>query len=492
MEIQRKKSYAKKIFTRDDTIFREYIETTSANGVAKIFEKNYSIPRRLFWLVIIIGASVLCLYTIVLSIIVLAGRPTSTSVAIKSTRPLEFPGVTVCNLNVFTASSLENVGLLGVGIDVLNANPFRQLENECELIVSNISTANEIVLEDLWNVEGAQSLSQFIQYCTFLGKQCDMERDFIFSTLGYGACYTFNGYSRMPPLETNGTGMTQGLNIILNINQSEYTATPLLDAGARIYIHLSSQPAPIRNKGITIAPGRVAFVALDEQRVINQAKVDCVSDYGNERLNFLGKSFNYSSAACLVDCQLTAVAKRCGCYYAGQHLPPNNPDYSNIRNCTFGDVCCIQDVVNTALECSCPHLCHSVFYQHQSSYSSMPADYTIKYFSYDKQEFEKNFIGVFVYFETDIVKTETTSISYTFIDFLSDMGGQLGLFIGVSVITAFELCVWLLDEGFSRLFCFRISWKKKEKEKEGDKNGDVEKGYYNPLDPEQMENAQWS
>ena len=125
MEIQRKKGYTKKIFTRDDTIFREYIETTSANGVAKVFEKNYSIPRRLFWLVIIFGASVLCLYTIVLSIIVLAGRPTSTSVAITSTRPLEFPGVTVCNLNVFTAASLEAVGLLDVGIDVLNANSFR-------------------------------------------------------------------------------------------------------------------------------------------------------------------------------------------------------------------------------------------------------------------------------------------------------------------------------------------------------------------------------
>ena len=199
MEIQREKSYTERFVRKDDTIFRDYIENTSANGVAKVFAKQYSVPKRLFWLAVILGATAGCLYTIVCSIIFLASAPTSTSVAITNVRPLEFPGVTVCNLNYFTASSLEAVGLLGAGIVGVNQNSFDRPENGCISEISDFPMAKDVVLEDLWSVKGPQSLSEFIPLCTYLGKPCDMEHDFTLSTLNFGACYTFNGYSKMPP-----------------------------------------------------------------------------------------------------------------------------------------------------------------------------------------------------------------------------------------------------------------------------------------------------
>ena len=47
----------------------------------------------------------------------------------------------------------------------------------------------------------------------------------------------------MPPLETSGAGNHLGLFMLLNISQNEYTASIFLDAGVRVFIHLSSEPA---------------------------------------------------------------------------------------------------------------------------------------------------------------------------------------------------------------------------------------------------------
>ena len=457
MEIQRKKNYAKRLMSKDDSIFMEYIENTSANGVSKMFTKQYSVPRRLFWLVIILGATAACLYTIIDRIIFLASGPTSTTSTITRTRPLEFPAVTICNINFFAAGSLEAFGLLEAGVHGLN--PLGS--TDCDTSIGSNPLAKEVVLDDLSSKNLSRSLSDFILGCFFLDDLCDMEHDFKFSSLGFGACYTFNGYSKMPPLEINGAGSHHGLFLLLNINQSEYTSSALLDAGVRIFIHRSSEPAQILGQGISVPPGRAAFIGLRQETIVNQAGVDCVTNYDNSQFNFLGNNFNYSASACLIDCQITTVANVCGCYHFSSDLRPSNPIYANISNCTFSDICCIQEVLSSVLNCTCPSSCVTTFYDSSTSYSSMPAEYVHKYFSdFDILDIDKNFVEVLIYFQTDIVETETTTFSYDFVALISDIGGQLGLFLGISVITVVEFFIWLLDEGLDRMCCFKISWKR--------------------------------
>ena len=491
MEIHREKNCTKKLVRKDGTIFREYIENATAHGMVRIFTKQYSVLRRLFWLVVFLVAAAGCLYNCIDRIRFLASAPTSTTVTTTRVRPLEFPAVTICNLNFFTATSLEAVGLREVGEYALNIDPMDPPEEGgCEALVSSEPVAKEVVLEDLLSMKGSQSLSEFIPVCTFLGKPCDMENDFTFSSIGFGACYTFNGYSRIPGLETNETGSRQGLFLVLNINQSEYIASTLLDAGARVIIHRSSEPAQALDQGIIIPPGRVGFVGVKTERIVNEAEVDCVTNYDNSQLNFLGNKFSYSSAACLVDCQITAVADICDCYHVAQSLPPSNSSYTNIRNCTFSDICCIQNLLTSAMDCDCPSACVSTFYDSSTTYSSIPADYIREYFQYifgDDLIVDRNIIGLSVYYQTLNVKTETTVFSYSLVALLSDIGGQLGLFLGISVISVLEFCTWLLDEGLDRLCCFRISRKKKEKK--GNQLGDIENGIRNLVDSEKMESV---
>ena len=101
-----------------------------------------------------------------------------------------------------------------------------------------------------------------------------------------------------------------------------------------------------------------------------------------------------------------------------QHIAtaPSNSSYANLRNCTFSDICCIQAMLTSAMDCNCPSACASAFYESSTTYSSIPVDYSREYFQYllgDDLLVDRSIVGLSVYFQTLNVKTETTTFSYS-------------------------------------------------------------------------------
>ena len=85
----------------NDNRFRDYVSSTSINGVASIFNRSFSRIRRLFLLLIFLGCCCGCLYTVIDRIKYYASYPSSTSVSFSASKDgLMFPAVTVCNLNL--------------------------------------------------------------------------------------------------------------------------------------------------------------------------------------------------------------------------------------------------------------------------------------------------------------------------------------------------------------------------------------------------------
>ena len=103
-----KRTFRQRLLRRDTRRFTKYIKSTSTHGVVYIFVGKSKI-RRLFWSVIILTATIGCLYNVVNRIVFLANQPTSTTVGVVQPEAVDFPAVTLCNLNLIKKSYLNGI-----------------------------------------------------------------------------------------------------------------------------------------------------------------------------------------------------------------------------------------------------------------------------------------------------------------------------------------------------------------------------------------------
>ena len=385
---------------------------------------------------------------------------------------LTFPAVTVCNVNSFRSQELEKRNLTNL---IRFATVYKDEENtnicneELES-VSHSENLNHLTYEEL-SIKSRQHVDEFIVDCYFAGEPCGNVTE-IFEPIftGLGICYIFNSGKIKRLLQSKGTGQREGLRLLVNVNQSNY-ATPD-DAGVKIAIHSQSEPPMPDDQGIGVPPGRNAFISIKQKSIDDKTGRSCKRDTSS--LNFLqGEYSTYSESACLVDCIHSSIADSCGCIGARSFYSPDTPRYSQLPNCTLEKVCCLVNELFSPSECNCPAACSSTTYKKLVSYSLFPAEYIFQglfsSFGIPMNFFSANFLEVSVYFETLNVESQTTSSAYSFVALLSDIGGQLGLFLGVSTISLMEFGTWVVDEIKNRVFgiseekmkgvCFRKSSK---------------------------------
>lgn len=454
------------VFKRDSTRFRTYIQATTAHGVVHIFTEPTFI-RKLVWLVIVLGAATGCLYNCIDRIMFWASKPTSTTIMIARKQEMDFPAVTICNLNILRKDYLESVGLEtlirdSMFIDFLEPEGIRSCNAQLERInVSNITYQS--LLE-----EGKDALQNLIASCHFQGRPCSIDnRNFSPTMTRFGVCYTFNsGKGGTPIHKAHGTGSRLGLRLMVNVSQDQYVATTNYDAGVKIAVHHQSDPPQPDNHGIAAPTGKSAFVSIEQFKIVDKTKRNCKSRSEASGLNFVLGEYNYSHAACVMDCYYTQVADACGCILANTFVIDKNA-YKHLELCSISQICCVLAQQFLVVSCNCLPSCSTNSYSLSSSYSLFPADYiAVGRF----KNVSSNMLAASIYYKTLSVREEVTSFSYNIVSLLSDIGGQLGLFLGISVISVVELVSWVIDEINDR--CVSASLKKMkqccDEEKEND------------------------
>ena len=122
------------------------------------------------------------------------------------------------------------------------------------------------------------------------------------------------------------------------------------------------------------------------------------------------------------------------------------------RNCTIDDSCCsvFSHLSFSSAMTSCPVECTKLQYTATTSYSQFPKKSLAQQIAAELDVpidyLHENWLGVSIYFETITTLVTETSSSYSFSAFLSDLGGQLGLFLGASVISALEIGLFCVDK----------------------------------------------
>ena len=445
--LMQRSPFLKRLFKRDSTRFKRYIEATTAHGVVHIFiGKSYI--RRLLWLVIVLASASGCLYNCVDRIRFLAGTPTATAITLDRRQEINFPAVTICNLNMLRRDFLEELGLLDIVQPIL-VNAQEGLDT-CNQGLSEVSSnLSNITYQDLF-LGGKDVLESLIIGCNYLGKDCPPDFvTFVPTLTRLGICYVFNsGFDGRKVLTTTGTGARLGLRLLINISHSQYAATPNLDAGVKVAIHRQSEPPEPDDQGVGVPTGTNAFINIRQLNIIDETGTSCNSKDQVSELNFLRQEFNYSAAACANDCFYTQIARACNCVISVEYAADRQP-YQSLPLCRVEDMCCVLAQQTTAVSCPCLPSCNRTFYQLTTSYSTFPANF----FATDSlADIGNDLLTTNIFYESLSITEQVTSSSYNVVSLLSDIGGQLGLFLGISIISLMEFFFWLVDEIKDRCF----------------------------------------
>ncbi|KAJ7385275.1 ligand-gated sodium channel [Desmophyllum pertusum] len=283
----------------------------------------------------------------------------------------------------------------------------------------------------------------------------------------YGNCFTFNSGAtddgkRTPILTSTKPGPRYGLTLDLFVNQNEYIPSLSQEAGVRVLLTAQRNiPFPV-DEGFTVSPGFATSIGL---RKLNIVRVDpfrngsCYKDEGLEKFSVYGrfKGSRYSVQGCMYSCLARAEIDNCNCTEGKFRL--------GNQVCTeISEVKCIQELQNRYdnddLGCSakCPQPCSQMSFRTSMSNSawSIPYERQIQAImlraggEFDKigkskDLLRQNFLRIKIYFEELNMEKITYSEYYAFENLMSDIGGQLGLWIGVSVITVGEVFKLLVD-----------------------------------------------
>ncbi|KAM9444095.1 acid-sensing ion channel 1B isoform 1-T1 [Clarias gariepinus] len=359
---------------------------------------------------------------------------------------MTFPAITFCNYNTFRRSQMSYSDLLFMG-PLLgyedNMAPGFQLAPEPDRQGARFSLA------EFYN-RTRHRMDDMLLECNFAGKECGPEHwKEIFTR--YGKCYTFNSGDDGQPLRiTTKGGMGNGLELMLDIQQDEYlpvwgeTDETSFEAGIKVQIHTQDEPPFIDQLGFGVAPGFQTFVSCQEQRLTYLPP-----PWGDCRSEPMDSDFftTYSITACRIDCETRYLVENCNCRMV--HMPGDAPYCTpeQYKECADPALDFLVERDNDYCVCETP--CNMTRYGKELSFVKIPskasAKYLAKKFNKTEQYIADNILVLDIFFEALNYETIEQKKAYELPGLLGDIGGQMGLFIGASILTILELFDYLYE-----------------------------------------------
>ena len=499
---QKEKSSATRTVSKAQEDIEEFCKKTTAHGWGRVLQEKLTVLK-VAWIFLTIFAYVCNALHISLLVEQFLGYPTEqvTRVELES---VEFPSVTICNIQPISFTT----GLEYLADSSSSLNYWERMTREYFLseATENMTTEDREYLYnrltqpsgyfenigDEYREIGIQP-RDFVLRCTFGIKDCVPENFTYFPSPTYYNCYTFNGGNyTVDSLTTRSTGPQNGLSLILYLesdngdmlyNGTYHTLSNVANAaGARVVIHPpDSRPNPV-DQGFDIPPGFSSSIGL---RVTSYTRLggnygECVSDP-----MLSGTWYRYSTSACISQCQQFFIMDKCRCISASLPVPANtnnltycgkfNPElpqffFDNL-SCEANQLNLFADNETMRSSCGCYSPCEELAYSEEVSYSYWPLDFAQQsfYTSYvlnhenrdsmkaytNLQHFNltelisrnlirKNFIRLNVFLRDLVISKVMQKQTYEVQNLLSDMGGTFGLWIGVSILSWFEIMELLL------------------------------------------------
>uniref|UniRef100_A0A0N5B7F1 Degenerin unc-8 n=1 Tax=Strongyloides papillosus TaxID=174720 RepID=A0A0N5B7F1_STREA len=310
--------------------------------------------------------------------------------------------------------------------------------------------------------ELSYTLDEFVLRCSFNSEDCVMDRDFqLHMDPEYGNCYTFN-FNDSVELKNSRAGPMYGLRLLLNVAQKDYMPTTEA-AGVRLVVHEQDQEPFPDTFGYSAPTGFVSSFGL-KTKVLQRLD----SPYGLCSDTFRPEGYiyaeHYSPEGCYRNCFQHKILQHCGCGdprfpLGNETLKPCDARNYKQRSCLTNFTNSIGGFHHLQEECHCVQPCTE--YAFETAYSAAawpainfnigadcPAVLDITNDSKACAEYYRlNTAYIEIYYEQLNFETLKETAGYTLVNLFSDFGGNIGLWIGFSVITVLEV-VELLCEIF--------------------------------------------
>ncbi|KAL6489175.1 hypothetical protein MHYP_G00029160 [Metynnis hypsauchen] len=461
---ERKCSVAETYNTKKITL--AFVLRTKVHGLKYVFAPNKSRARRLFWLLAIFVCLGLLFTWSWNRVLYLLSYPVVTKIYMVWAHNMTFPAITLCNQNLFRVSSLTKADLYysGYWMDIMHLNHSVNKQSVAMLKHShhrermmqlldfsdyNLPAHYEPNTTEMISRLGHQ-LEDMLLECRFRGENCTYKN---FTTIytRYGKCYTFNsGLDGNPLLTTLKGGTGNGLEIMLDIQQDEYlpvwgdTDETSYEAGIKVQIHSQDEPPFIDQLGFGVAPGFQTFVSCQQQllQYLPPPWGDCRSaPMDSEYFS------TYSITACRIDCETRYLLENCNCRMV--HMPGTSTVCTpeQYKDCADPALDFLVEKDNDYCVCETP--CNMTRYGKELSMVKIPskasAKYLAKKFNKTEQYIGDNILVLDIFFEALNYEKIEQKKAYEVAGLLGDIGGQMGLFIGASVLTILEIFDYLYE-----------------------------------------------
>uniref|UniRef100_A0AC34QKP1 Uncharacterized protein n=1 Tax=Panagrolaimus sp. JU765 TaxID=591449 RepID=A0AC34QKP1_9BILA len=319
------------------------------------------------------------------------------------------------------------------------------------------------------------TLDEFVLRCSFNSEDCDMKRDFqIHMDPEFGNCYTFN-FNDSVELKNSRAGPMYGLRLLLNVNQSDYMPTTEA-AGVRLVVHEQDQEPFPDTFGYSAPTGFVSSFGL-KTKVLHRLN----EPYGQCSDTFRPKGYiyaeHYSPEGCYRNCFQHMILESCGCGDPRFPLPTEREKPCDARNpkersCLTNMTGVLGGFHHLQHDCLCVQPCTENVFETAYSAAAWPAinfnigadcPSVLEIVNDSKacaEYYRINTAYIEIFYEQLNFETLKETAGYTLVNLFSDFGGNIGLWIGFSIITVIEVIELACEIA---VYCVNKCLKKKRK-----------------------------
>jgi hypothetical protein len=468
------------------SLIKETLYNSTAQAIINLIDTPI-FTLKIFLFLCVILSSCLCSYLIFQLIVSYLSFGVTTTLRTSYETPALFPKITICNTNPFTTRyAAEFLRQLNrefyPDFDVFNSEQMSQLTYKEKygligkfklMAVYKMNGLNETEKRKL-----AHPLEEILFSCSFNFLHCEAN-DFtwVFDPW-YGNCWIYNsGFNRtgqkVPFISSSLPGLTYGFQMSVYVNF--YKNLTLINSyagsvGALVRFENSSQfVSSMRGDDIKLEPGQSTSISLGRSFKSNLPRPysNCLIDnetnanFGSELFDLIQNSkYRYNQELCFWQCIQRAVLKECNCTN-----PALKSLFSNASQCMdLNEIICVDmvarnkrnfknDFFQQNCQSECPLECYSDSFDYSLSSSDLISQNFYDYLNsnstnlsrdfqitaeIDPETARRSYVWFNIFYKSLTYELTSESPQLTFVTLIANIGGYLGLFMGVSVFSIFE------------------------------------------------------